>query len=119
MCEALDRWSQAFKEERNTLIKKRAEVYDTCHEEMAQAMSMEMGAPFGMNQSSQIGAGTWHLQDFLQAFVDLSFENDFAATERTLRELIGVCAMITTWNRSMNQITLMALQVIATGSIAI
>lgn len=103
VCEAFDRWSQAFKEERTTPNRKRAEVYDTCHEEMAQAMSMEMGAPFGMNQSSQIGAGTWHLQDFLQAFANFSFESDFTATERILREPIGAFAMITTWNRSITR----------------
>ncbi len=112
---AFDSWSQTPREERIALIQKLAEVYDARQEDMAQAMSMEMGAPIDMSRSQQVGAGTWHIGGFLKAFESFSFERDFTSTEKTLLEPIGVCALITPWNWPMNQIVLKAVPAIATG----
>lgn len=112
---AFDSWSQTSKEERIALIRKLATIYDARAEEMAQAMSIEMGAPIDLSRSSQVGAGSWHIQGFLEAFEDFSFESDFTASEKSLREPIGVCALITPWNWPMNQITLKVIPAIATG----
>jgi aldehyde dehydrogenase (NAD+) len=112
---AFDGWSQTSKEERLSLIKKLAEVYDARKEEMAQAMSSEMGAPISMSRQSQVGAGGWHIDGFIKAFEDFSFESDYTSTEKTLKEPIGVCALITPWNWPMNQITLKVIPAIATG----
>ncbi|MBB3994364.1 aldehyde dehydrogenase (NAD+) [Sulfitobacter undariae] len=112
---AFDSWSQTSKEERTALIKKLAEIYDARQEEMAQAMSAEMGAPITMSRQSQVGAGSWHIQGFLEAFEDFSFESDYTATEKTLKEPIGVCALITPWNWPMNQIVLKVIPALATG----
>mgnify|MGYP003662768821 CR=1 FL=1 len=112
---AFDGWSQTSKEERTKLIKKLLEIYNARSEEMAQAMSMEMGAPIDMSRSSQVGAGSWHMEGFLKAFEDFSFERDFTSTEKTLLEPIGVCALITPWNWPMNQIVLKAVPALATG----
>jgi aldehyde dehydrogenase (NAD+) len=112
---AFDSWSQTSKEERLTLIKKLAEIYEARKEEMAQAMSMEMGAPISMSRQSQVGAGSWHIDAFIKTFEDFSFESDFTATEKSLKEPIGVCALITPWNWPMNQITLKVIPAIATG----
>ncbi|UWR22217.1 aldehyde dehydrogenase family protein [Sulfitobacter sp. S190] len=112
---AFDGWSQTPKEERAALIQKLAEVYDRRQEEMAQAMSMEMGAPINLSRAQQVGAGSWHIGGFLKAFENFSFERDFNATEKTLLEPIGVCALITPWNWPMNQIILKAIPAMATG----
>ena len=48
---SFDSWSQTSKEERTALIKKLAEIYGARQEEMAQAMSMEMGAPTSFSAS--------------------------------------------------------------------
>jgi aldehyde dehydrogenase (NAD+) len=112
---AFDSWSQTPSEERVALIKKLAEIYDARSEEMAQAMSMEMGAPIELSRTQQVGAGSWHIGGFLNAFETFSFEKDFTATEKTLLEPIGVCALITPWNWPMNQIILKAIPAIATG----
>ena len=103
---AFDSWSQTSKEERTKLIEKLAEIYDARQEEMAQAMSMEMGAPIELSRNQQVGAGSWHIGGFLKAFENFSFDRDFTATEKTLLEPIGVCALITPWNWPMNQIIL-------------
>jgi aldehyde dehydrogenase (NAD+) len=97
------------------LIRKLAAIYDARQEEMAQAMSMEMGAPILLSRQQQVGAGSWHIEGFLKAFEEFSFEEDFTATEKTLREPIGVCALITPWNWPMNQIVLKVIPAIATG----
>lgn len=112
---AFDSWSQTSKEERTALIRKLAEIYDARQEEMAQAMSMEMGAPIMLSRQQQVGAGSWHIGGFLNAFEDFSFESDFTSTEKTLREPIGVCALITPWNWPMNQIILKVIPALATG----
>ena len=112
---AFDGWSQTPKDERAALIRKLAEIYDARQEEMAQAMSMEMGAPIMLSRQQQVGAGSWHIGGFLNAFEDFSFERDFTSSEKTLLEPIGVCALITPWNWPMNQIILKVIPAIATG----
>ena len=112
---AFDGWSQTPKAERMALIQKLAKIYDARQEEMAQAMSMEMGAPIELSRAQQVGAGSWHIGGFLKAFENFSFERDFTSTEKTLLEPIGVCALITPWNWPMNQIILKAIPAIATG----
>ncbi|MBW4706528.1 aldehyde dehydrogenase family protein [Roseobacter sp. YSTF-M11] len=112
---AFDSWSQTSKEERTALMRRLLDIYNARSEEMAQAMSMEMGAPMELSRNQQVGAGSWHLGGFLKAFEDFSFERDFTATEKTLLEPIGVCALITPWNWPMNQIILKAIPAMATG----
>ena len=108
-------WAFVDKSEKMALLKKLLEVYNDRAEEMAQAMSMEMGAPIAMSRVNQVGAGSWHLEGFLKAFEAFEFERDFTATEKTLLEPIGVTALITPWNWPMNQIVLKAVPAIAVG----
>ena len=112
---AFDSWSQTSKEERTALLEKLLDIYKSRSEEMAQAMTLEMGAPIEMSRTNQVGAGTWHIQGFLNAFKDFQFDADFTATEKTLKEPIGVCALITPWNWPMNQIILKAVPAVAAG----
>jgi aldehyde dehydrogenase (NAD+) len=108
-------WAYVDKPEKMSLLKKLLEVYNDRAEEMAQAMSMEMGAPIDMSRANQVGAGSWHLEGFMKAFETFEFERDFNATEKTLLEPIGVTALITPWNWPMNQIVLKAVPAIAVG----
>ncbi|MGC3937790.1 aldehyde dehydrogenase family protein [Roseobacter sp. EG26] len=112
---AFDSWSRTSKEERTGLMRRLLEIYNARSDEMARAMSMEMGAPMELSRNQQVGAGSWHLDGFLKAFEDFSFERDFTSTEKTLLEPIGVCALITPWNWPMNQIILKAVPAMATG----
>lgn len=108
-------WAFVGKSEKLALLKRLAEIYDDRADEMAQAMSMEMGAPIDMSRSSQVGAGSWHLSGFIKAFEAFEFERDFTATEKTLLEPIGVAALITPWNWPMNQIMLKVAPAVAVG----
>ncbi|MDB9707591.1 aldehyde dehydrogenase family protein [Planktotalea frisia] len=113
--DAFESWSQTSKEERLVLLEKLLEIYNARAEEMAQAMSMEMGAPQDLARAQQVGAGSWHLDGFIKAFRDFEFDSEYTKTEMTLKEPIGVVACITPWNWPMNQIVLKAVPAIATG----
>lgn len=112
---AFDDWAFTPKAEKMTLLKKLLEVYARRSEEMAQAMSMEMGAPQKLARTQQVGAGSWHLDGFIKAFENFEFDTPYTDTEMTLREPIGVCALITPWNWPMNQIVLKVVPAIAAG----
>ena len=112
---AFDAWSHTSKTDRVALLKRLLEIYNDRAEEMAQAMSLEMGAPINLSRSSQVGAGSWHLEGFLDAFDSFEFERAFTPKDTTLLEPIGVCALITPWNWPMNQIMLKVVPALATG----
>ena len=97
------------------LLQKFRDIYVSRAEDMAQAISTEMGAPQQLARVQQIGAGTWHIDGFLKAFDGFEFEKMHTPTEATLLEPIGVCALITPWNWPMNQIILKVIPAIATG----
>ena len=108
-------WSQTDKADRVALLQKFRDIYVSRAEDMAQAISTEMGAPQQLARVQQIGAGTWHIDGFLKAFDGFEFEKMHTPTEATLLEPIGVCALITPWNWPMNQIILKVIPAIATG----
>lgn len=106
---ALPGWMATPPEERIALLEKLIDLYKARAEEMAQAISAEMGAPIDMSRSSQWGAGAGHLKAFVKAAKDFAFVRplgDHAPNDRIVHEAVGVAALITPWNWPMNQITL-------------
>ncbi len=107
--DAFQSWMATPPAKRIALVEKLLEIYQSRGEEMAQAMSLEMGAPIDMSRASQVGAGTWHLQNFIAAAKSFEFDrplNDRSPQDRIIYEAVGVCALITPWNWPMNQVTL-------------
>ncbi|WP_293575370.1 aldehyde dehydrogenase family protein [Phaeobacter sp.] len=106
---ALPGWMETPVAERIALVEKLIAVYETRTEDLAQAMSIEMGAPIDMARSQQAGAGSYHLQNFIRAAKKFEFDRplgDHAPQDRIIHEAVGVAALITPWNWPMNQITL-------------
>ncbi len=106
---ALPGWMATPPEERIALLETLVDLYKARAGDMAQAISMEMGAPIDMAKSSQWGAGYGHLKTFVKAARDFRFVRplgDHAPTDRIIYEAVGVAALITPWNWPMNQITL-------------
>ncbi|QFT58535.1 3-succinoylsemialdehyde-pyridine dehydrogenase [Sulfitobacter sp. THAF37] len=106
---ALPGWMATPPEERIAYLEKLVEVYNARGEDLASAISSEMGAPIDMARSSQVGAGTYHLSNFIKAAKAFPFEaplGDHAPNDRIIREAVGVAGLITPWNWPMNQITL-------------
>ena len=106
---ALPGWMATPVETRIALVEKLVELYTTRAEDLAQAMSLEMGAPIDLARSAQAGAGIYHLKNFIRAARAFKFERplgDHAPNDRIIYEAVGVAALITPWNWPMNQITL-------------
>ncbi len=106
---ALPGWMATPPAERIALVEKLIDIYQTRTEDLAQAMSAEMGAPIDMARSQQVGAGLFHLMNFVRAAKSFQFEKplgDHAPNDRIIHEAVGVAALITPWNWPMNQITL-------------
>jgi len=106
---ALPGWMATPAEERIALVEKLVEVYKSRTEDLAQAMSSEMGAPIEMARTQQVGAGIGHLKNFIRAAKGYEFDaplGDHAPDTRIIHEAVGVAALITPWNWPMNQITL-------------
>ncbi len=112
---AFPSWSSTTKSERLDLLRKILDVYDQRADDMAKAISAEMGAPIDMSRSSQVTSGNWHLEGFIKAFEEIELEHMFTDTERLIREPIGVCALITPWNWPMNQVMLKVIPALAAG----
>ncbi len=106
---AFPAWMATPVQERIACVEKLVSLYDSKAEEMAQAMSLEMGAPIDMARSQQVGAGTYHLKNFIRAAKNFEFSRPLgshAPNDRIVHEPVGVAALITPWNWPMNQVTL-------------
>jgi len=106
---ALPEWMARPASERIALVARLLELYAARNEDLAQAISMEMGAPIDMARTQQFGAGAWHLKNFLKAAENFEFDhalNEKSPNDRIIHEAVGVAALITPWNWPMNQITL-------------
>ena len=115
---AFDSWSRTDPETRLGYVKKIREVYAERAEDMAQAISLEMGAPIAMSRASQVTSGTWHIDNFITAFKDIEFIRPLgphAPNDRIAMEPIGVVGLITPWNWPMNQVTLKVIPALLAG----
>ena len=107
-------FSQTTKAGRLALLKRILEVYESRLDDMAEAISNEMGAPLIMAKDSQAACGTEHLISTIAALEAFEFES-MRGTTRVVHEGIGVAALITPWNWPMNQIVTKVAPAIAAG----
>ncbi|MFL2545966.1 MAG: aldehyde dehydrogenase family protein [Candidatus Rariloculaceae bacterium] len=115
---AFDDWSVSRKEDRIALLERILECYVERSEDVAQAISIEMGAPIDMARTQQHGAGASHIKGFIRTLRDFEFDRmlgPHAPNDRILYEAVGVCGLITPWNWPMNQITLKVIPALAAG----
>ncbi len=115
---AFEPWAMTSKTDRLDLLKSLLSEYKKRNDDMAEAISMEMGAPIDLARTAQTGAGSGHIQGFINAFEGFEAESSPWADsphERIIREPIGVCGLITPWNWPMNQVTLKVVPALAVG----
>jgi aldehyde dehydrogenase (NAD+) len=108
-------YSQSSKADRLVLLHRLMAVTQSRFEDLAQAMSMEMGAPISMAREAHADAAVGHLQGFIDALEKVQERKKLASGDIQLREAIGVCGLITPWNWPMNQIALKVIPALATG----
>ena len=114
---ALVAWKETSKEERIALLEKLLKIYKKRFDEMANAISLEMGAPIDWSSSAQAASGQSHLEDFILRLKNYNFEKYFdpKSNNHISYEPIGVCGLITPWNWPINQIALKVIPALATG----
>ncbi|HVT54371.1 MAG TPA: aldehyde dehydrogenase family protein [Dongiaceae bacterium] len=111
---AFPAFSQTSKAERLKLLKRILECYEKRVEDLARAVSDEMGAPMKLAKDSQAGAGRGHLASTITALEKMEFEEQ-RGTTRIVREAIGVVGLITPWNWPLNQICVKVGPALAAG----
>lgn len=115
---AFPEWMNTTPAQRIALVEKLQKVYEARAEDMAQAISLEMGAPIELAREQQAAAGIGHISAFLAAAKDFEFEHahDPDVPGSYIRnEPIGVAALITPWNWPMNQVTLKVIAAAVAG----
>ena len=67
------KWKETSKEERIKLLEKLLSIYKKRFNEMAEAISMEMGAPMDWASDVQTASGQAHLEDFILRLKNFNF----------------------------------------------
>jgi len=111
---AFDSWSQSSRETRLALLEKIQALYKERSEDVAQAISQEMGAPIALARTAQVGMGFGHLAQTIAILKDFSFTGKVGSSE-VVYEAAGVVGMITPWNWPINQIMCKVLPALAAG----
>ncbi|WP_299893097.1 aldehyde dehydrogenase family protein [uncultured Ruegeria sp.] len=113
---AFETFSKTSKAERIALLSRLLGVYTNRLEEMAWAITREMGAPIDMSRTLQAGCGVDHIKSFievLKAHVDCE---TLPNGDVLYREPIGVCGLITPWNWPISQVAQKVLPALAVGA---
>ncbi len=102
------------REERIDLLTRIIAAYKRRFDDMAAAITEEMGAPVSLSRGDQTPIGHMHLEAALEVLKTYVFAEMRGAT-RIVREPAGVCGFITPWNWPMNQIACKVAPAIAVG----
>ena len=111
---AFDSWSNSSIEERKEIINNIVGGLKSRSDEMATAISSEMGAPMGLSKTAQVGSGLGHFMNVLSILENFEFE-EIRGTTKIVKEPAGVCGFITPWNWPLNQIACKVAPAIAAG----
>ena len=111
---AFPEWSQSTVDERKTVICRILAGMKERGEELAIAISNEMGAPMGLARTAQLGSGMGHFANILSVLENYEFE-ETRGTTRIVKEAAGVCGFITPWNWPLNQIACKVAPALAAG----
>lgn len=111
---AFGSYSQTSRQERVELLESCAAVYQKRYQDIAAAISEEMGAPITLAEKAQAHTGLGHLQEAARVLKAFSFDENLGP-HRVFKEPIGVCGLITPWNWPMNQIGCKVAPALAVG----
>ncbi len=112
--QAFPSWSESSVDERRAVIGKIVEGLKTRGDEIATAISDEMGAPMGLAKTAQLGSGLGHFMNILSILESYQFEEVRGST-LVVKEPAGVCGFITPWNWPLNQIACKVAPALAAG----
>jgi acyl-CoA reductase-like NAD-dependent aldehyde dehydrogenase len=112
---AFESFSRTTREERIALLERIIAAYQARLDDMAKAISEEMGAPLAtVAIPQQAPAGLGHFMVALGVLKEFEFEK-MQGTTKIVREPVGVCGLITPWNWPANQIACKVAPALASG----
>lgn len=111
---AFSSYSQTSIKDRLDLLGAIVAEYQKRYNDMAAAITEEMGAPAGLANQAQAALGIAHLQTAMGVLQNYKFEEQ-RGTTLIVKEPIGVCGFITPWNWPVNQIATKVAPALATG----
>ena len=111
---AFDGFARTSVAERVELLEAISAEYDKRYEDIAQAVTQEMGAPLSLARGAQVWIGKAHLAEMTRVLKEYKFSRMRGST-LVVKEPVGVVGMITPWNWPLNQITCKVGPAIAAG----
>ncbi len=107
-------YSQTTRTERVDLLQSILDEFTKRHDDIAEAIMDEMGAPWSLARNAQAASGPQHIKASLRALKNFEFE-ERNRTTLIVKEPIGVCGLITPWNWPINQIAVKVAPALAAG----
>jgi aldehyde dehydrogenase (NAD+) len=107
-------YAATTREQRIQLLESILAEFAKRHDEIAEAIMDEMGAPWGLAKGAQAGSGPQHIKAAIRALKTFDFE-ERNRTTLIVKEPIGVCALITPWNWPVNQVVCKVAPALAAG----
>jgi aldehyde dehydrogenase (NAD+) len=111
---AFETYSQTTREDRLALLGRIVDTYKRRYNDMAAAITEEMGAPISLSQTAQAAIGLGHFQA-AQAILQNYVFAEMHGTTLIAHEPIGVCGFITPWNWPVNQMACKVAPALAVG----
>ena len=111
---AFETFSLTTRAQRIALIERVLAEFLKRETDVAEAMTLEMGAPREFSLVGQTGSGTEHLKAIIEVLKTYEFER-LQGTTLVSHEAIGVVGMITPWNWPINQIVCKVAPALAAG----
>lgn len=111
---AFPSYSATSREQRIELLKRIITLYEARSDELAQAMTAEMGSPITFSHQVQVVNALNHFKELVRVLKSYKFESYMGDT-MIRREPIGVCGLITPWNWPLNQVTSKLAPALASG----
>jgi aldehyde dehydrogenase (NAD+) len=111
---AFESYSETTVDARLALLRHIIDVYRLKIDEMAQTISLEMGAPISLSRGAQAPVGLHHLSEMVKVLAHFKFE-ELKGSTLMRKEPIGVAGFITPWNWPINQIVCKIVPALAAG----
>jgi aldehyde dehydrogenase (NAD+) len=111
---AFNSYSFSSLEERIVLLQRIVSTMKERSDDLADAMTKEMGAPYLFSREEQVASGIDHCEVMIETLKNFSFTQQRGNAQVHL-EPIGVCGLITPWNWPLNQIACKVFPALAAG----
>lgn len=111
---AFSSYSLTSRETRLQWLERIIALYQVRRDELARAMTAEMGSPITFSTETQAVMALAHFKEMVRVLRSYEFESMMGSTLIS-REAIGVCGLITPWNWPLNQVTSKLAPALAAG----